>query len=47
MANIPLFTNVEGLNGHLGQSTCVIVNPTSLSVTHLVVKATNPPFIEG
>ena len=39
---IPLNANVECTDGPCGQSVCVLVNPVSNRVTHLVVKEESP-----
>jgi uncharacterized membrane protein/sporulation protein YlmC with PRC-barrel domain len=46
MINIPLNANVECAAGPCGQSTCLIVDPSTLQVTHLVVRENKRPHTE-
>jgi uncharacterized membrane protein len=46
MLNIPLNAEVECTDGSCGQSTCLIVNPLSETVTHVVVREKWMPHTE-
>ena len=43
---LPISAEVESTDGPCGRSTCVIVNPTTRQVTHLVVRENKRPHAE-
>lgn len=44
--DIPINVNVHCTDGQFGQTTCVIINPTTKDVTHVVVKSKHIPHPE-
>lgn len=44
--NIPLNTGVQCNDGYAGRLICVIINPTSRHLTHIVVDEKGPPYLK-
>ena len=44
--NVPLKANVQCVDGDAGRLTCVIINPITRQLTHIVVDEKDPPYLK-